>query len=331
MMIFVLALVIGISQGTKDKPAKGPNPLRGTAQAAEAVAPPISITVTIPPKTEEERKQEAQDRQTEVADRQRDIKAQETMALFTSLLFGLGVLQLFAAGAAVWAAFVAARVTKASERHFRVAERAYINITHKPPGVSVSSLTFTESRDNIGKKEIGFTVSVSNTGNTPAKVTFHNFMLIIGDCLPPVPVYEGSGGTGVEAFLVKSGSFQVRRKVMQPKSDWDDVSEGKKKLFIVGFVDYIDQFGQRHRTGYARVYDRKVDWHTPQTRPRRSTAGQVVSSPHELWEPNPEWVRRNNLNFVSEPGYNYDQLREPGEGNDWDEPEKRGQQGRHTD
>ena len=56
-----------------------------------------------------------------------------------------------------------------------------------------------------------------------------------------------------------------------------------------GYVDYIDQFGQRHRGGYARVYDPRLD-----TEPSR-----------------------NNLLFITQKGYNYDRLRKRGEGSDW--------------
>ena len=52
-----------------------------------------------------------------------------------------------------------------------------------------------------------------------------------------------------------------------------------KVLYLFGYVDYTDQFGQNHRAGYARRYDPNIK------------KGQ------------------NNLVFVTEYGYNYDEPR----------------------
>ena len=46
---------------------------------------------------------------------------------------------------------------------------------------------------------------------------------------------------------------------------------------VIGYVDYIDKFGQKHRSGYARQYDPGVE------------------------------LGGNNLPFVRKAGYNYDQ------------------------
>ena len=53
----------------------------------------------------------------------------------------------------------------------------------------------------------------------------------------------------------------------------------------LGYVDYIDIFNRRRRTGYARIYN-------------PGKAG-------------------NNLSFFKTAGYNYDRPREEGEGKDW--------------
>ena len=54
------------------------------------------------------------------------------------------------------------------------------------------------------------------------------------------------------------------------------------ELWLYGFVDYTDEFGQSHRGGYARVYIPEKD------------------------DPSIPVEKRNNLSFVSEPGWNYD-------------------------
>ncbi len=59
-------------------------------------------------------------------------------------------------------------------------------------------------------------------------------------------------------------------------------SEGEgEELWLYGYVDYTDEFGQDHRGGYARVY--------------REGKG-------------------NNLFFVGKTGWNYDSPRLPNEG-----------------
>jgi hypothetical protein len=58
-----------------------------------------------------------------------------------------------------------------------------------------------------------------------------------------------------------------------------------KTLYVIGYADYIDQFNNRHRAGYARRYN--------------------PVSPQD------------NLHIAMDIGYNYDRLRNQGEGNDW--------------
>jgi hypothetical protein len=63
------------------------------------------------------------------------------------------------------------------------------------------------------------------------------------------------------------------------------VDDGTQKMIIFGYADYIDQFGIRHRAGYGRLY---ID-------------SQV-----------------NNLAYPDTGPFNYDRIRLPDEGIDWD-------------
>ena len=65
-----------------------------------------------------------------------------------------------------------------------------------------------------------------------------------------------------------------------------------RRIRLIGYVDYIDKFGVRHRGGYAREFDH---------------VRHVLSKPE----------KRNNLVFLNKRGYNYDRPRKRGEGNDW--------------
>ncbi|MGH7258123.1 MAG: hypothetical protein ACREIM_07075 [Nitrospiraceae bacterium] len=74
-----------------------------------------------------------------------------------------------------------------------------------------------------------------------------------------------------------------------------------RRLYVFGYIDYIDQFGERHRAGYARAY----------------IAGKDFTG---AYSPPDAFDARNNLDLLTEPGYNYDRRRQPGEGHDWNEP-----------
>jgi len=109
----------------------------------------------------------------------------------------------------------------------------------------------------------------------------------ISTALPEQAVYEPmvvSAAAG--AFLVSGDSYLFSGSVPVSESDVASLRNRTRQLHIIGYVDYVDQFGARHRGGYARLYDRE---------------------------------RENNLIYVREPGYNYDRLRVRGEGGDWNE------------
>lgn len=101
------------------------------------------------------------------------------------------------------------------------------------------------------------------------------------------------------AFLVADDHFTSHTDLPFSPMVMAPVMSGERQLIIIGYVDYIDAFRQRHRGGYARSYSPDVDladYPSPEAR-----------------------AKRNNLVFVAQAGYNYDRLRVPGEGGDWDE------------
>ncbi len=150
------------------------------------------------------------------------------------------------------------------------AERAYVTISHKPPGLD---LQFADGHAKV-------VIEVKNFGRTPATVTaVHLELQRFEDENPPPdqPVYcpdklHSKSGS----FLVTNGSFFRGQILPIPGGD------KRGDLWLFGYVDYVDVFDQRHRGGYARVY-------TP--------GSDDPSIPAE---------ERNNLVFVSEPDWNYD-------------------------
>jgi hypothetical protein len=157
-----------------------------------------------------------------------------------------------------------------------------VKMSHRTPGL------------NILEPEGTFAVEmgVKNWGRTPAVVTdilLKAAVLPTGGHLPVVPDYSINREPQdiANAFLV-AGEEIFLHQIFDPV-DWETIRSGTSVLYLFGYVDYMDQFNQRHRGGYARLYD-----------PDRTDPS-------------------NNLVFVTQTGYNYDHLRLPGGGNDWTE------------
>ena len=107
-----------------------------------------------------------------------------------------------------------------------------------------------------------------------------------GEKLPPKPNYvrDSENLATPKAFLVRDDYFIVT-EYFDTKEQIPAIQEGTATLYLIGYVDYVDAFDQRHRGGYARKY--------------------VPSDKH------------NNLKLVPDSAYTYDRERAIGEGNDW--------------
>ncbi|MCH8096877.1 MAG: hypothetical protein IID53_07345 [Proteobacteria bacterium] len=165
-------------------------------------------------------------------------------------------------------------------RHGVASERAYITMSHRPPGLLLHGLS--------GQMQV--TIQVRNAGRTPA--TISNLVISVkvlpnGTPLPEEPDYgQEQDEPTAKAFLATGDSFDQTRPLSVSSSEMTEVKRRSKILYALGYVDYIDQFGQRHPSGYARKYH-----------PKRG---------------------ENNLIFVTQHGYNYDRPRMKGEGYDWE-------------
>jgi hypothetical protein len=174
----------------------------------------------------------------------------------------------------------------------RTIQRAYVKISHPPPGV--------ERLDASGN--IWLTISIKNYGQTPATVSdvvLRPLVVPHGEPLPRVPDYSMEiEWPVIRAFLVTNDEFFLSRFCTISTDEMSKVKSLIFDLYLVGFVDYIDQFRQRHRGGYARQYQQMLD--------QRSRYATDI-----------EFVKRNNLAVVAQDGYNYDRVRLPGKGGDW--------------
>jgi hypothetical protein len=176
----------------------------------------------------------------------------------------------------------AAIAANAAAQHTRTVERAYVKLSHALPGLC------TDEQDRFSVQ-----ISIKNFGTTPAKVSdilVQPIVLPNNQPLPRRPIYARVWGEIPQAFLVAQEEFFYNVPVNISPEQMAAVNNAfTHVLYLVGYVDYIDQFGQRHRGGYARMY--------------KPLTGFLKD--------------QNNLVYVVQEGYNYDRLRRRGEGEDW--------------
>lgn len=174
------------------------------------------------------------------------------------------------------------RSTDRGGEHFRVTERAYVKVSPVDPGIKWDG-------DIAG----GYTIAwrIKNFGSTPARVTdvISNAIVapknMIFDEIPESVRHEFPKET--RAFLVRDDEFYQHPHADIAASERNLVESGAERLIVYGYADYIDQFGIRHRAGFGRQY-----------------------------LPNATVL---NLIFPDTGAFNYDRLRLPGEGIDWNE------------
>jgi hypothetical protein len=166
----------------------------------------------------------------------------------------------------------------------KVIERAYVDMSHDPPGLTV-----------VPGHAIN--IIITNHGKTPAIVTAVNLTYRQhGEPLPKTPEYNDILTVRTRTVVMPGQRFTHERRhplvgsghATLPQTVATPGIQGIH-AWLIGYVDYMDRFGGRHRGGYGRRYQ-------PST-------------------PN------NNLVFIDADGYNYDRDRNNGEGNDWDEPQ----------
>ncbi len=206
------------------------------------------------------------------------------LVIFTGGLVGTGLLTIMVMRNTDRTYSQQLAATHRANEHFQVTERAYVKMSHETP-TDRPALQWTEASD-------GFHVSVEvrNHGRTPARITD---ILLTYRVLPngqefpaPIPyVRHPDDIRRTRAFLVCDDSFKAVATYRISPAEAARVGAQQAILIFYGYVDYIDQFGQRHRGGYGRQY-------------ALGTA-------------------RNNLVYPDIATINYDRKRRLGEGRDW--------------
>jgi hypothetical protein len=201
--------------------------------------------------------------------------------------------------------------THTANKHNVVIERAYLALSHHPPGIDIDPLVIQDSGD--AKQNLAIYVGVKNLGNTPANVTYTLIQLKLfpsNEPLPPFPPYDESALRRMWVNVVKTNEFTIFQNQVLDLFTIEQIRKGVLKLYVFGYADYIDKFAVRHRCGFARVYNPDMDDRNRYLNPD-GTINQEAAA------------ERNNLHFVTEPNYNYDRKREKNEGKDWDEPQQK--------
>jgi len=162
--------------------------------------------------------------------------------------------QLALIGASNRTAAVAANAAEASAngswlqaKSAMVAERAYVKLSHKEPGI-----------ERVDEQSYVVRLEVKNWGRTPAHVTdvMIGFKkLKYGTSLPiPYPYPDAKRESFPNGFLVPNESLYVHRHTSP-----HNVLDTSEQLWVFGHVDYVDIFDRRWRGGYARKYVGRSD------------------------------------------------------------------------
>lgn len=203
-----------------------------------------------------------------------------------------------------------ARILRDTHTTNKIIERAYVSLSHYPPGLQIPGLVYTDEK-NVACRNIEVTIGIKNFGNTPANVTYVLVQLFVStEDLPEMPPYNESGLRRIWVSTLKGDDFHVFQNFPFSFEGIEDIQKSggsKTKVYVLGYADYIDKFSERHRAGFARWYNPVADDH----RLYEDETGKVNEQ---------TWNERNNLLFVTQPHYNYDRPRKKGDGKDWDDP-----------
>ncbi len=101
-----------------------------------------------------------------------------------------------------------------------------------------------------------FVVRLGNHGRTPANILRHCLSTVFGDELSSVPTY---GPNDVESVAVArvvnpKDDIGVIRPASHSREDMEAVYAGKTKLWVHGFLEYLDFLKQKRRVGFCVLY-----------------------------------------------------------------------------
>jgi hypothetical protein len=201
-------------------------------------------------------------------------------------------------------ATIQACIYAAMHRTNKDIERAYVTMSHRPPGLNIVKADPAQVLFGADTRGCGIVIEIKNYGRTPARITdaLIKFLPVPeGETLPNEPDYSDPLPREQTGFFLVAGDFFMFQGGYLIQN-WNRVRSLKDvTLYVFGYVDYLDKFDRRHRAGYGRVFDPALDNPT-------------------MYEGNVLPADRSNLGFISNANYNYDRERKNGEGKDWKQP-----------
>ena len=156
--------------------------------------------------------------------------------------------------ALVWVGCVQWQTYQATLDANKRAGRAYVHLSHDPTALrfEVEGFYVTMVVGQARACQCHVSVKVKNYGITPADITNVVLTLRISrEPLPTVPPYD----TPAEAhqfFLVAGDHFDVPGSFPISEDDARSIAAKAATVWLLGYVDYKDVFGQAHRSGYTR-------------------------------------------------------------------------------
>lgn len=145
--------------------------------------------------------------------------------------------------------------------------RGYTALSHKPPGLFCLDLLDGSAEPSRVAPHLGLVVKmqVKNHGQTPATVLTEHVTLHIGEMLPPsLPILKiAPGDIGYSLFapgeyMLMAGESSHSQHILSHRGlneeEFRSIQTGQLKMWVLGYVEYVDVFGVRRRAGYARYY-----------------------------------------------------------------------------
>ena len=241
---------------------------------------PVIVNVLPPQKTQDESDREAKAQRDKASSDWWQTIFNGLLVAFTAILVAIGAWQGQQNRKSADAARDAAIAAIEQSTAIKLSERAYVAISHVPPGLGM---------DDIGG--VWVEMRVKNFGRTPGRTERINIdFLYLEDAqfVPDTPPRIERQET-VSVFLVTQDEFFFNHQRALGATVVDNLREGKGTLLVWGYVDYLDAFNRPHRAGYGRIYNASLD------DPRHYRTGT--------------YEKRSNLNIVIRQAYNYDRER----------------------
>jgi hypothetical protein len=142
---------------------------------------------------------------------------------------------------AVVTAFLA-RFTRQTAKAMRIAERAYIKISHTGPlRLAASGLGVVP-------------MVIDNRGRTPAHITDVRVAHEVAEALSEKPVYGPKSLVVGNGRLVGRMHFSFDAPIIITPGEFDAIKQGIKNLYLIGYADYTELLSAQKSRGICEAF-----------------------------------------------------------------------------